>query len=108
METFLGCLLAFFIGLVVFTWVLFRQGLRFILKLLGINIPDAQYNAFQRAQQQAQRQARQQGASTSGAQQRQSSSQGGQQSHAQQSNSASHGRIFEKDDSEYVDFEDVP
>ena len=83
MGTFLGCLFAFFIGLFFVAWALLHQGLRFILSLLGIKLPD-NAEAFR---QQAQRQ-------------------GQQQSSAD--NASSNGKIFMKDESEYVEFEDVP
>ena len=90
MGTFLGCLFAFFIGLFFVAWALLHQGLRFILSLLGIKLPD-NAEAFRQQAQQA----------NSSQQQRNSS-----QSSAD--NASSNGKIFMKDESEYVEFEDVP
>lgn len=87
MGTFLGCLFAFFIGLFFVAWALLHQGLRFILSLLGIKLPD-NAEAFR---QQAQQQGQQRNSSQSSA-----------------DNASSNGKIFMKDESEYVEFEDVP
>ena len=89
MGTFLGCLFAFFIGLFFVAWALLHQGLRFILSLLGIKLPDNAEAFRQQAQQQGQQQANR-------SQQQRNSSQ------------SSNGKIFMKDESEYVEFEDVP
>lgn len=85
MGTFLGCLFAIFIGIIFFIWVLLNQGLRFILSLLGIKLPNSKTSFREYAQQQ-------QNSST------QNSS----------DSASSNGKIFTKDESEYVEFEDVP
>lgn len=96
METFLGCLFALFIGILFFSRFLLKYALRFLLSLMGIKLPEEGKSFQQRTQGQSQRgeQARQQ-----------------QQSSAHQhsgQNGTSNGKIFTKDESEYVDFEDVP
>ena len=99
MGTFLGCLFAFFIGLFFVAWALLHQGLRFILSLLGIKLPDNAEAFRQQGQQQAQQQGQQQ---ANRSQQQRNSSQ------SSADNASSNGKIFMKDESEYVDFEDVP
>ena len=94
MGTFLGCLFAFFIGLFFVAWALLHQGLRFILSLLGIKLPD-NTEAFRQQAQQGQQQANR-------SQQQRNSSQ------SSADNASSNGKIFMKDESEYVEFEDVP
>lgn len=91
MGTFLGCLFAFFIGLFFVAWALLHQGLRFILSLLGIKLPDNAEAFRQQGQQQANRSQQQRNSSQSSA-----------------DNASSNGKIFMKDESEYVEFEDVP
>lgn len=91
MGTFLGCLFAFFIGLFFVAWALLHQGLRFILSLLGIKLPDNTEAFRQQGQQQANRSQQQRNSSQSSAY-----------------NASSNGKIFMKDESEYVEFEDVP
>lgn len=97
MEIFLLCLIALFLGLYFFSGFLLKHGLRLLLSLMGIKMPDNAQTFQQRAQ---------------GAGSRQSDYGGGrQQSSEQQSggtNGASNGKIFQKDESEYVEFEDVP
>ena len=93
MGTFLGCLFAFFIGLFFVAWALLHQGLRFILSLLGIKLPDNAEAFRQQAQQQGQQQANR-------SQQQRNSSQ------SSADNASSNGKIFMKDESEYVEFED--
>lgn len=96
MEIFLICLIALFLGLYFFSGFLLKHGLRLLLSLLGIKMPDDPQAFQQRAQ---------------GAGSRQPGSNGRQQSSAQQSggtNAAANGKIFQKDESEYVEFEDVP
>lgn len=95
MGTFLGCLFAFFIGLFFVAWALLHQGLRFILSLLGIKLPDNAEAFRQQAQQQGQQQANR-------SQQQRNSSQ------SSADNASSNGKFFMKDESEYVEFEDVP
>lgn len=95
METFLGCLFALFIGIFFFSRFLLKYALRFLLSLMGIKLPEEGQSFQQRTQ----------GQSQSGEQARQ------QQSSAHQhsgQNGTSNGKIFTKDESEYVDFEDVP
>lgn len=95
MGTFLGCLFAIFIGIIFFIWALLNQGLRFILSLLGIKLPNSKTSFREYAQQ---------------GQQNANSSQQQQNSATQNSsdNASSNGKIFTKDESEYVEFEDVP
>ena len=96
MGTFLGCLFAIFIGIIFFIWVLLNQGLRFILSLLGIKLPNSKSSFREYAQQQGQQNA------NSSQQQQNSSTQNSSDS------ASSNGKIFTKDESEYVEFEDVP
>lgn len=96
METFLGCLFALFIGIFIFSRFLLKYAFRFILSLMGIKLPEEGQGFQQRTQGQSQRdeQTRRQ-----------------QQSSVHQhsgGNETSNGKIFTKDESEYVDFEDVP
>lgn len=96
METFLGCLFALFIGIFFFSRFLLKYAFRFLLSLMGIKLPE-EGQSFQQGTQ---------GQSQSGEQARQQ-----QQSSAHQhsgQNGTSNGKIFTKDESEYVDFEDVP
>ena len=96
METFLGCLFALFIGILFFSRFLLKYAFRFLLSLIGIKLPEEEQSFQQGTQGQ---------------------SQSGEQAHQQQQSSAhqhsgqngtSNGKIFTKDESEYVDFEDVP
>lgn len=85
--SFLGCLLAGVLGLFVFVAVLFGGILRFIAHLLGL--PTSSPHAQQRPQQARQQQASHQ--------------------HTQHTatNAQPKEKIFERDNSEYVEFEEV-
>ena len=95
----LGCFFTLVVGFIVFFAILFGRVLNFILSLFGIGFTNNtdQYNAG--TQQQGYRQNTNRQRSTS------------QQSNRHSSSNAHTGRqqekIFTKDESEYVDFEDV-
>lgn len=96
METFLGCLFALFIGIFFFSRFLLKYAFRFLLSLMGIKLPEEGQGFQQRTQGQSQRDEQTCQLQQSSAHQHS----GG--------NATSNGKIFTKDESEYVDFEDVP
>ena len=99
MGTFLGCLFAFFIGLFFVAWALLHQGLRFILSLLGIKLPDNAEAFRQQGQQQAQQQGQQQ--ANRSQQQRNSSPPSAEKA-------TTNGNQCMQPEPEYVAFEHVP
>ena len=95
----LGCLFALVIGFVVFFAIAFGRILGFILSLFGIgfNNDTDRYNAG----------TQQQGFRQNANQQRSTSQQGSQRSSGNMHTGRQQEKIFTKDESEYVDFEDV-
>ena len=95
----LGCLFALVIGFVVFFAIAFGRILGFILSLFGIgfNNDTDRYNAG----------TQQQGFRQNANQQRSTSQQASQRSSGNMHTGRQQEKIFAKDESEYVDFEDV-
>lgn len=101
MSSLLGCLFAGIFGIIIFAFVLLRGVFNTILTLLGLREP--RQDGFQQfrtgnpfGQQQSQRQQSQQ------SQQQANAHQDSQRSAGQQK-----AKIFERNASEYVDFEEV-
>lgn len=95
----LGCLFALVVGFIVFFAIAFGRILGFILSLFGIGFNnDAERNNAGKQQQGFRRNAnRQRGTSQQGSQRSSGNMHAGRQQE----------KIFTKDESEYVDFEDV-
>ena len=94
-----GCLFALVVGFIVFFAIVFGRILNFILSLFGIgfNNDTDRYNAG----------TQQQGFRQNTNQQRGTSQQDSQRSSGNAHTGRQQEKIFTKDESEYVDFEDV-
>lgn len=84
----LGCLLTVFLGLFLFAFSLFGGLIRFVARLLGLDFQVGQHK-------------RSQGGGGKQGQTHSSTSQ------AHTSSKSQKGKIFERDNSEYVDFEEI-
>ena len=99
MNSTLGCLFALVVGFIVFFGITFGRILNFILSLFGIRLPngfDMPHDAKQ--QTRADFNAREQQNTA-----RQNTSSGSSETHTGRQQE----KIFTKDESEYVDFEEV-
>ena len=99
MSNTLGCLFALVVGFIVFFAIVFGRILNFILSLFGIgfNNDTDRYNAG----------TQQQGFRKNTNQQRGTSQQDNRRSSGNAHTGRQQEKIFTKDESEYVDFEDV-